>query len=171
MARLLPARAELGERGFSAEVSPDGREPWSYDFARVSLVSPWKTMPGRYTRVGDVRELLGETDDLFVVSKPGDVVAVSFEAQALPPLPEGWTRTFLLDGDGFSKEMDINSASPDVVLPLPFHGMTGYPYPPSQTPERLRRMAEKAEAYNTRVVVRPLPPIELRAADTRPAGE
>jgi Flp pilus assembly protein TadD len=171
MARLLPARAELGERGFSAEVSPDGREPWGYDFARASLVSPWKTMPGRYTRLGDVRELLGETDDLFVVSKPGDVVAISFEARALPPLPKGWTRTFLLDGDGFSKEMDVNSASPDVVLPLPFHGMTGYPYAPSQTPERLRRVAEKAEAYNTRVVVRPLPPIELRAADTRPAGE
>ena len=171
MARLLPVRAELGERGFSAAVSPDGREPWSYDFARASLVSPWKTMPGRYTRLGDVRELLGETDDLFVVSKPGDVVAISFEALALPPLPKGWTRTFLLDGDGFSKEMDVNSASPDVVLPLPFHGMTGYPYPPGQTPERLRRTAEKAEAYNTRVVVRPLPPIELRAADARPAGE
>ncbi len=170
-ARLLPARAELGERGFSAEVSLDGREPWSYDFALVSLVSPWKTMPGRYTRLGDVRELLAETDDLFVVSKPGDVVALSFEARALPPLPKGWTRTFLLDGDGFSKEMDVNSASPDVVLPMPFHGMTRYPYPPIEAPERLRRVAERAEAYNTRVVVRPLPPIELRAVDRRPAEQ
>ena len=163
-ARVLPARAELAERGFSAEVSPDGREPWSYDFARVSLASPWKTMPGRYTRLGDVRELLAESDDVFVVSKPGDVVAVSFDARSLPALPGGWTRTFLLHGDGFSKEMDVNSASPDVVLPLPFHGMTRYPYDPREAPERLRRAAEKAEAFNTRVVARPLPPIELAEA-------
>jgi len=37
------------------------------------------------------------------------------EAERVAP---GFARTFLLRGDGFSKEMDINSASPDVVLPL-----------------------------------------------------
>ncbi len=63
--------------------------------------------------------------------------------------------------------MDVNSASPDVVLPLPFHGMTRYPYDPHEAPQRLRRVAEKAEAYNTRRVVRPLPPIELAAAEAR----
>ena len=164
VARLDPVRADLAERGFSAETSPDGREPWIYDYARASWVSPWKTMPGRYTREGDVRALLASTDDLFVVSKPGDVVALSFDARALPPLPAGWTRTFLLHGDGYSKEMDINSASPDVVLPLPFHGMARYPYPPEEAPERPRRAAARAEAWNTRVVARPLFPIELWAA-------
>ena len=85
-------------------------------------------MPGRYTREGDVRPLLLRTDDMFVVSRPGDEIALSFDATALPPLPAGWTRTFLLYGDGFSKEMNLNSASPDELLPLPFHGMTRYPY-------------------------------------------
>ena len=70
-------------------------------------------MPGRYTREGDVRELLREADDLFVVSRPGDEIALSFDAAALPPLPAGWTRTFLLHSIGYSKEMDRNSASPD----------------------------------------------------------
>jgi hypothetical protein len=161
---LDPVRADLAERGFSAEVSPDGREPWGYDFARVSLSSPWKTMPGRYTRTGDVRELLAAADDLFVVSKPGDAIALSFDARGLPPVPPGGARTFLLHGDGFSKEMDINSASPDVVLPLPFHGLTHYPYEPGEAPERLRKQAARAEAFNTRVVARPLPPLELAAA-------
>ena len=151
-------------------MSADGREPWGYDFARVSFTSPWKTMPGRYTRTGDVRELLAAADDLFVVSKPGDAIALSFDARALPPVPPGGARTFLLHGDGFSKEMDINSASPDVVLPLPFHGLTHYPYDPSEAPERLRKQAERAEAFNTRVVARPLLPIELAASAPSTAG-
>src|SRR5262249_20184112 len=100
--------ADLHWRGFSAETSPDGREPFGYDYGRVSLTSPWKTFTGRYTREGDVRELLRRADDMFVISRPGDEIALSFDATKLPPLPSGWKRTFLLYADGFSKEMDIN---------------------------------------------------------------
>ncbi len=145
-------RADLRERGFSAEVSPDGREPFGYDYARVSARSPWKAFPGRYTRTGDVRELLAAVDDVFVVSRPGDEIALSFDAAALAPLPAGWRRTYLLHSDGFSKEMDLHSATPDVLGPLPFHGMTRYPY---AAPEVYPMTAERAaliERYNTRVV-------------------
>jgi Tfp pilus assembly protein PilF len=158
---LDPVRADLRERGFSA-VASDG-EPLAFDYARVSWLSPWKTMPGRYTRVGDVRPLLLAADDAFVVSKPGDEVAVSFDASALPPVGAGRARTFLLHGDGFSKEMDINSASPDVVLPLPYHGMRAYPYAAAEAPPAAQRAAERAEAWNTRLVVRPITPLELFA--------
>jgi tetratricopeptide (TPR) repeat protein len=156
-ARLDPARADLHWRGFSAEVTPDGREPFGYDYRQVSFTSPWKVMTGRYTREGDVRELLLKSDDMFVVSRPGDEISLSFNASALPPLPAGWTRTFLLYADGYSKEMDINSASPDQLAPLPFHGMSRYPYPSTEhyplTDER-RRYIEK---YNTRMVTSPVP--------------
>jgi tetratricopeptide (TPR) repeat protein len=160
---LEPRRADLRERGFSAETSPDGREPWSYDYARVSWLSPWKTMPGRYTREGDVRPLLAESDDRFVVSKPGDEIALDFDATALGALPPGWTRTFLLAGDGFSKEMDINSASPDVVQPLPFHGMRRYPYAAGDVPAAVRARWGDLAKWNTRRVVEPIVPIELVA--------
>jgi hypothetical protein len=160
---LDPVRAVLRERGFSAAATED--EPLAFDYARVSSLSPWKTMPGRYTRVGDVRLLLAATDDAFVVSRPGDEVGVSFDASALPPVGPGRARTFLLQGDGFSKEMDINSASPDVVLPLPYHGMRSYPYVEADAPPAARRAAERAQAWNTRLVVRPLVPIELFAAN------
>lgn len=156
LTRLDPSVAELRLRGFSLEHSPDGRQPMSYDYSRVSFASPWKVMTGRYTREGDVRELLLSSDDMFVISRPGDELILSFAIEELPPLLRGWKRTFLLYADGFSKEMDINSASPDQVGPLPFHGMSRYPYQwPEQYPltEKRRRYFEK---YNTRIVTSPV---------------
>ncbi len=159
--RLDPLAARLRARGFSAEVRPGGTGPLSYDYARVTSVSPWKTMTGRYTREGDVRELLTRADDMFVIARDGDEIAVEFDATALEALPDGWTRTFLLRADGFSKEMDINSASPDMVEPLPFHRMTGYPYDaPEHYPDTFEYRRYR-ETYNTRAVVRSLPPLEL----------
>ncbi|HYG09941.1 MAG TPA: CRTAC1 family protein, partial [Pyrinomonadaceae bacterium] len=157
LTRLAPLSADLRWRGFSAQTSPDGREPYLYNYARVASASPWKVFTGRYTREGDVRELVGASDDMFVVSRPGDELSLSFDAAALAPLPRGWTRTFLLYADGYSKEMDINSASPEQVAPLPFRRMSEYPYrwPESypQTPAHL----DYLERYNTRVVSAPLP--------------
>src|SRR5204862_6733805 len=104
IARLDPVTATLRARGFSAEVSPDGREPFGYDYARVSAVSPWKHPAGTYTRYGDVRPLLRQADDMFAIAGPGDELVLSFDARALPPPASGRTRTFLLYADGFSKE-------------------------------------------------------------------
>jgi Tfp pilus assembly protein PilF len=161
LTRLDPLVANLRWRGFSAEVSPDGKEPFGYDYDRVSATSPWKTMPGRYTREGDVRELLHDVDDLFVVSRPGDEVALAFDARALPPLAAGWTRTFLLHSVGYSKEMDRNSASPDAAWPLPFRTMTRYPYAAPESYPDTPRHREYLERWNTRFVRRAVPPIEL----------
>jgi hypothetical protein len=117
-------------------------------------------MTGHYTREGDVRELLLKSDDMFVVSRPGDEISLSFDATSLPPLPAGWTRTFLLYADGFSKEMDINSASPDQLAPLPFHGMSRYPYKwPEHYPLTVERQ-KYLEKYNTRVVTSAVPSID-----------
>ena len=164
MTRMNPATADLHWRGFSAEVSPDGREPFSYAYDRVSLNSPWKVMPGRYTREGDVRELLMRSDDMFVISRPGDEISLSFDATKLRPIPKGWRRTFLLYADGFSKEMDINSASPDLVMPLPFHAMKGYPYSEGETYPMTRSHRAYLERYNTRLVRSPVPSIDLAGA-------
>ncbi|MGI9105412.1 MAG: FG-GAP-like repeat-containing protein [Pyrinomonadaceae bacterium] len=156
LTRLDTVRADLRWRGFSAQMSPDGREPYGYDYLRVSLLSPWKEFTGRYTREGDVRELVRKVDDMFVVSRPGDELSIAFDAAALAPLPRGWTRTFLLYADGYSKEMDINSASPDEVAPLPFHGMREYPYRWPEAYPRSKAHLDYLERYNTRVVGAPL---------------
>ena len=159
--RLPATAADLRWRGFSAVNDRDGR----LDYDHVSPLSPWKLLTGRYTREGDVRELVTASDDRFVIGRSGDELALSFDASRLPPLPEGWTRTFLLFADGFSKEMDLNSASPDRVEPLPFHGMPQYPYAPSDVPAWSQSPAylDYVARYNTRVVKRNIPPLELSA--------
>ena len=161
VARIDPATASLRWRGFSAEVSPDGRGPFAADYARVSTVMPWKIMPGRYTREGDVRDLLMRVDDQFVVSRSGDEVAIAFDESAAPPVPAGWTMTFLLSADGFSKEMNLSSGSPDALEPLPFHGMARYPYAASEAPARTGAYRAYLDRFNTRVVARPIPSIDL----------
>ena len=123
-------------------------------------------MPGRYTREGDVRELLLKSDDMFVISRPGDEISLSFDARKFPLVRPGWTRTFLFYADGFSKEMDINSASPDQVLPLPFHGMTKYPY---VNPERYPMTAARRayiDRYSTRVVTTEITSIDTLLTNT-----
>ena len=151
-----PLTASLRARGFSAEVRPDGEDPPAYDYTRVSPQSPWKQIAGAYTREGDVLPLVTARDDQFVIGMPGDEVALEFAAPA-STVPPGWRLTYLLEGDGYSKEMDVNSASPDTVEPLPFHGMSGYPYPSSEhypdTPDHRRYR----ETYNTRQVHRSVP--------------
>ncbi|MEW6126040.1 MAG: FG-GAP-like repeat-containing protein [Acidobacteriota bacterium] len=161
---LKALTAKLSWRGFSAEVTPDGREPYTYDYQRVTLTSPWKTFAGRYTREGDVRTLLARTDDLFVIARPGDEIALAFDAKKLAPLPKGWKRAFLLYSDGYSKEMDIHSASPDAVTPLPFHAMKKYPYEDMQTYPQTAVHRDYLKRFNTRVVGSPLPRIEAPLA-------
>jgi hypothetical protein len=146
--------ATLGWRGYSAEPAGGG-QPSVPDYARVSPSAPWKVLPGPYTREGDVSPLLLGPDDLFVVARTGDEVALAFsEGPSLTHAP--WRRTFLLRAEGFSKEMDLNSSSPDHVLPLPFRGVTAYPST-SPSPAVRDRQRDMLARFNTRIVTRAMP--------------
>ena len=158
---LHATTAELRTRGFSKELHPNGTQPTTYDYEQVSLLSPWKTMSGSYTRPGDVRELLAVSDDLFTIAKDGDEIVLSFDAAQLDSLPTNWTRTYLLRTDGFSKEMDINSASPDSVEPLPFHAMSAYPYSDSEHYPKTRAHETYRGTFNSRHVVQSIPRIDV----------
>jgi hypothetical protein len=97
---------------------------------------------------------------MFAITRPGDEIALAFDARALPALAPGRSRTFLLFADGFSKEMDISSASPHTVEPLPFHGMRGYPYSVDERYPATAAHLDYQTRYNTRVVRRSVPPLE-----------
>ena len=168
--RLEPASAQLRARGFSAETSPDGREPYGYEYATVTTASPWKTPAGRYTRYGDVLPLVRDSDDMFGIAAPGDEIALTFDAAAVAPPPSGWSRTFFLFADGYSKEMNIRSATPDAVAPLPFHAMRGYPYSAAERYPDTPAHREYLARYNTRIVTAPVPSLERSATIAAAAG-
>ena len=147
---LAPDRAELGFRGFPASINPDGRAPHIYDYSRVSATEVWDEHEGRYTRYGDVHELVEDIDDRYVITKNGDELTLSFDADRLPSLPGGWTRTFLVFADGFGKDMDLNSAFSDTVEPLPFHDMTAYPYVSGESFPETEAHKRDRQIYHTR---------------------
>jgi len=150
--KLDPVAANLRWRGFPSEYSPDGRKPLIYDYNRVEPFAPWKAHLGNYTRFGDVRELLLAADDMYVITRNGDEIQLDFDARRLPPLPAGWKRTYLVFADGFGKDMDINSARPETIGELPYHGMKSYPYAPGDAYPNDKRHQEYLERYNTRII-------------------
>ena len=118
----------------------------------------WKYFSGKFTRTGDVKHLLDKVDDVFVISKTGDELVLSFDA--LPELPKNKKYTFLLYADGYSKEMDINSGTPDAVFPFPFKAMTKYPYGANEQFPMTEEKRKVYDEYTTRTVKGFLPQIE-----------
>ncbi|HZS06365.1 MAG TPA: FG-GAP-like repeat-containing protein [Blastocatellia bacterium] len=151
---LEPMRADLRWRGFPREYSPDGRLPLIYDYRTIEPTAPWKAHLGNYTRFGDVRELLLAPEDRYVVTRNGDELQVDFDARKLPPLSKGWKRDFLVYADGFGKDMDLNSARPETIGELPFHGMKSYPPAPGESYPNNPQHQEYLRKYNTRTVSR-----------------
>ena len=112
------------------ESSPDGRAPALYDYHRHEEV-PLVRQAGRVTRFGDVTELLRDPDDRFVIFGPGDDLTVRFDTKALPLLPAGWQRSFVLRTRGYCKDVALSTAAGATVEPLPFRGMRTYPSEPN----------------------------------------
>ncbi|MES1240875.1 MAG: FG-GAP-like repeat-containing protein [Acidobacteriota bacterium] len=157
---LAPSSAELRYRGFSRPViHPERRQPESFDYQSWMPVSMWNPTPGLYTRYGDVRPLLDEVDDQLLILGSGDEVRLLFDAGVLPSLPAGWRRDFLLLVDGWAKDGDANTAFSQTVEPLPFHGMSRYPYPPGERFPDDEAHRRYRELYNTRPALRVLRPL------------
>ena len=148
---VQPTVAELRYLGYPSEFSPDSAMPTLYDYQRLDQGVPFKNMTGDFTRFGDVRELLKNVDDQFVIMARGEEIALEFEASQLPELPNGWTRTLVLHSDGYCKDMDIYTAFPDTVKPLPYHGMKNYP--PAAPNPNFSASKEYQRIWNTRRIV------------------
>ena len=154
VARLDPATATLRYRGFSEmrRSAPNG--PHVFDYARVRTESPWAPFPGRYTRYGDVRELLLTPDDRTVILGAGDAMDLTFDASRLPPPPPGWERAVFLESHGWDKDADRNTWAAEQVEPLPFRAMSGYPYGESESFPDTPLHREYRETWLTREVGR-----------------
>jgi tetratricopeptide (TPR) repeat protein len=145
------AQATLRRLGFPLEYSPDGRHPTIYTYDIIEPSSAFKLPKGAYTRYGPVEGLLAEYDDRYVIMGTGDELAVSFDAFALPSLAEGQVRSFVLVSHAYCKDMDLYTAEPDTVTPLPFRGMSAYPYPAAENYPDQARLRRYQRRFNTRV--------------------
>jgi hypothetical protein len=134
--RLTVARVE--QPGFALRTTGPQRLP-SYDWARRAPLWDTRFQTGRYTRFGNALELVAATDDAVAIFGPGEAVHLEFETPA-EDLAPGWTRVFILEIDGWCKDMDRFTKDGATVAPLPSVGKD-----PS-VPERLH------EEYNTRFV-------------------
>jgi len=142
--------AHLHRRGFPREHSPDGRQPKVYDYGILDNTQPFKVTTGDYTHFGRVTELLGRTDDRFVIFGKGEEITLEFPTKGLPAVPKGFTRSFILYANGYCKDMDPHTAFPDTVEPLPFHDMSNYPYPDGEAYPDDAEHREYRKIWNTR---------------------
>ncbi|MCP5119564.1 MAG: hypothetical protein GY953_52870, partial [bacterium] len=137
-------------------------QPEYFLYPKPRPASMWNPTPGFYTRYGEVEELLDRIDDRFVVMGSGDEVRLLFDATSMTELPRGWRRDFLLKVDGWAKDRDPNTAYSQTVEPLPFHGMSSYPYPEGERYPDDALHREYLETYHTRPALRLIRPLAQR---------
>src|SRR5581483_9224925 len=123
-------------------------------YDRLANVAPrWRDLTGYYTRFGDVRELVAAVDDRYVIMNAGDELRLAFPTPEPPAA--GWTRDFVLIGDGWEKDGDYNTSFSSTVGPLPSHAQPRYESSPSvaleQDPVFLAHRADW-DTYHTRFV-------------------
>ncbi|MEP6703211.1 MAG: FG-GAP-like repeat-containing protein, partial [Acidobacteriota bacterium] len=128
--RLELSAGDLRYRGFSVIDKAGDSSPEKPDYDRLLTTVPrWRSMEGYYTRYGDVRELLTSVDDRYVLTNAGDEVLLKFAA--MPPPVAGYKRDFVLIGNGWIKDGDLNSVFSKTLLPLPTHATNDYSRSPT----------------------------------------
>ena len=150
--RLSPNGGDLSWRGYPEHTAIEETFAFRYHYDRLQQEAPWGTHAGSFTRFGPVGELLDGVDDRFVIMFHGDELTVKFAAAAFPQPAPGLKRSFLLYSDGFGKDMDFHSAHSLTVEPLPFHGMSTYPYPATESYPQTQAHLDYLMEYNTRRV-------------------
>ena len=110
--------ASVAESGFSRRTTPAQGRPF-FDYGhRVPL---WDTrhQVGFYTEFGDALALVSSTDDAVAIIGPGEEVHLHFKVDDTP-LRRRWTRRFVLEANGWCKDMDLYSRDGERVAPLPW---------------------------------------------------
>jgi tetratricopeptide (TPR) repeat protein len=151
--RVALAGAELRYRGFSEVSQANESSPEVFDYNRLRGTAPrWRDMVGYYTRHGDVNELLKGFDDRYVIVGAGDELRLKF-AEVAPP-PAGWVRDYVIVGNGWIKDGDLNSTFSKTVLPLPSRATKDYNVPPRALEDDpvYQRHKEDWQTYHTRYV-------------------
>jgi hypothetical protein len=112
------------------------------------------TSSGNFTRYGDVTALVQNADNMYVIGRQGDQVTLDFPVSNLTAPAPGMERDYFFfvacwfkdppGGWGYGFSFTVN--------PLPFMGMSGFPYTTAESyPYDAAHLAYLKE-YNTRVI-------------------
>jgi len=166
--RINPETADLHYRGYSVIDKPNASSPEVPDYNQMSSSKQiWRDLIGYYTRFGDIRELLKQIDDRYVIMNAGDEMTFRFSEQ--PPPPARWVRDYVLMGDGWIKDGDYNSTFSKTVLPLPYHARQEYITPPGRLEDEwvYKQHPEDWQKYHTRYVTPDVFTNALRSKEQR----
>ena len=138
--KLRLQSAVVRASGYARRIPAPQRRP-IYDYeARVPL---WdcRKQPGWYTATGvDCSPLVTAIDDAVAIFAAGEEVRMTFDA-VQPTLAANWTRAFVLDLNGWCKDMDFLTGDGATVAPLPMRDESS-----AASPDR----AALHERFNTR---------------------
>ncbi len=128
---------------------------------QATLSQLWEThsrSSGAFTRYGDVTLLMQNADDMFVIGRQGDQISLRFPTDNLTAPAAGMVRDYFLVTASFFKDepgaWGFGLTTYD-VNPLPFYGMSGYPYPDTESYPYDPLHLVYLEEYNTRVIPPP----------------
>jgi hypothetical protein len=150
VAQLAPISADLYRKGVSIQKSPDKKLPTIPDYYDTADITGFSVYEGKFTRYGNVSELLNKADNKFVIMHVGDSISIKFTEL---PVPKGMERDYYLFSNGYYKENFVrNLLGQDIsnVEPLPFHAMSNYPYSEDETYPYDAQHLAYLEKYNTR---------------------
>jgi Tfp pilus assembly protein PilF len=167
---LDPEVADLHYRGYSVIEHPDPNAPAPEvpNYYQIeSTKQKWRDLIGYYTRFGDVKELLKQIDDRYVIVASGDELSLRFPEQEAPP--PGYVRDFVLVGDGWIKDGDFNSTFSKTVLPLPYHAKDLYVTPPGALEDEYvyKQHPDDWQNYHTRYITPYVFQNALRETETK----
>jgi hypothetical protein len=150
--RLVPGSAELRYRGYSRIAQSAPSSPERPQYVLDGTAPRWRDLEGYHTRFGDVRDLLLEVDDRYVIMNAGDELQLRFPEAG--PLAAGHVRDYVMITDGWEKDGDFNTTFSRTGLPLPTHASGRYDTAPGRLEDDpiYRRHAADFAEYHTRYV-------------------
>ena len=117
------------------------------------LFSTNSNSSGYFTRYGTVTELLLAPDDEYIIGRQGDRISIQFNADKVSSVAENMERDYFLIVSCWFK-VDGLPYLDFTVDPLPFHSMSAFPYPISETyPHDTHQ--DYINEYNTREINKP----------------
>jgi parallel beta-helix repeat protein len=142
-----PTSADLQFHGYT---NVDKQFFWDHNYDEVSPrpFESFAPQTGMFTKYGDVSPLLDDTDDQFVIMHHGDQMDINFDYVAPA---SGTERSFVLFNWATFKHAKMGEVG-ETVEPLPYDGMTAYPYTSPQEYPMTEENANYLKTWNTRKV-------------------